>query len=383
MTRDAWIEINLDNLRKNIQLIKDKIHKNTEIMAVLKADAYGHGQNEIARVLIEEGVHHFAFATLDEAITFKTQYPNENAMILGICPHSHEKLVVQYDIEQTAQSFSQAKVLDEEAKKQNKKAKIHIKIDTGISRFGFLPEDENDLQDILKLFTLQNTEIKGIFTHFTSSADENGDKTCSQEITIFQKVLDYIQKNNFPLPKIHVASSSTILLRKQYNFDMVRAGIILYGLNPSKNKELNKLPLKPIMSLKAKVVRIKKLHKQKTVGYSRTYQLEQDEKIATLPLGYGDGLRAGADNSYQVYAKGKRHFLAGKICMDALMIRVHPDCDLQEGDEITLFGWHEDGLLPIEELANALGFINYELATGLRLRLKRVYIDNGQRFIEK
>ena len=383
MPRDAWLEINLDNLRENIHFIQQIIQKKTDIIAVVKADAYGHGCTEITQVLIEEGVHYFAFATLDEAITFKIKHPNENALILGICPHSHEKLIIQYDIEQTIQSFSQAKILDEEAKKQNKKAKIHIKIDTGMSRFGFLAEDENDLQDILKLFTLQHTEIKGIFTHFTSSGDEDGDEICSQQITIFEKVLNYIQKNQYPLPKIHVSTSSTILLRKQYNFDMVRIGIALYGINPLANKEQNTFPLKPIMSLKAKVVRIKKLHKQKTVGYSRSYKLEQDEKIATLPLGYADGLRANADNSYQVYAKGKRHFLAGKICMDALMIRVHPDCDLQEGDEATLFGWHEDGFLPMEELAKALGFINYELATGLRLRLRRIYINKGQRYSEK
>ncbi len=378
MTRDAWIEINLDNLRHNIDVVKSKVKENTNIMGVIKADAYGHGYEKVAQIFIEEGVNDFAFATLDEAINFKKLHSNQNAMILGICPINCEDKIIKYDIEQSIQSYEDAKKLDEQAQKHGKIAKIHINVDTGMSRFGFVAENKTHLQDLIKVFELKNIEIKGIFTHFSSSADDNWREVCKVQLDSFEKVLDFIKAKGYTVPKVHVSNSGAILLNSNVNFDMVRMGIVTYGLKPSDNEELADLELKPIMSLKARVVSIKELKKGRKVGYSGTYELAKNEKIATLPLGYADGLRASCDNSYRVYSKGKRHHVAGRICMDAMMIRIDDDCDVQIGDEVTLFGYHENGLLPIEELANALGYINYELATGLKLRLKRYYVYNGK-----
>ncbi len=380
MTRDAWIEINLDNLKHNINVVRSKISKDTDIMGVIKADAYGHGYQKIAQIFIEEGISNFAFATLDEAINFKKIYPDKNAMILGICPIDCENKVVEYGIEQSIQSYHVAKKLDEEAKRQGKLAKIHINIDTGMSRFGFVAEKQEHLEDLIKVFDLKNIEIKGIFTHFSSSADDNWREVCKLQLDLFEKVLDYIKDNGYQVPKVHVSNSGAILLNENVNFDMVRMGIVTYGLKPSDNEELSDLDLKPLMSLKARIVSIKELEKGRKVGYSGTYELSKTEKIATLPLGYADGLRAACDNSYRVYLNGARHNVAGRICMDAMMIRISDDCQAKIGDEVTLFGYHKDGLLPIEELSDALGYINYELVTGLKLRLKRHYIYNGKLF---
>ncbi len=378
MNRDAWLEINLDNLRHNIRLIKSTINKNVDLMGVIKADAYGHGYEKISQIFIEEGVDNFAFATLDEAINFKKLHNDKNAMILGICPLFCEDQIVAHDIEQSIQSFDGAKRLNDEAEKIGKRAKVHINIDTGMSRFGFLANNEDDLRDLLKVFDLKNIEIRGIFTHFSSSSDEDWEEVCEGQITAFEKVLTHIKENGYSLPKVHVSNSGAILLNDEYNYDMVRMGIVTYGLKPSNHSALKDVDLKPIMSLKAKIVRVREIAKGESVGYSRTYKLERDERIATLPLGYADGLRAKADNSYRVYLNGERHNLAGRICMDAMMIRISDGCDAKIGDVVTLFGEHEDGFIPIEELADALGYINYELATALKLRLKRYYIIDGE-----
>ncbi len=381
MTRDAWVEINLDHLRHNINLVKSRIKRDSGIIGVIKADAYGHGYKEVAEVFIEEGVHHFAFACLDEAIDFKKVFPDKHAMILGMCPLDCEDKVVAYGIEQSIQSYKSAKRFDDEAKKQGATAKVHLNIDTGMSRFGFLPKNEEDLAELLKIFELENVQVMGIYTHFSSSADEDREEVGEGQMALFHHVLNYIKENGYDLPKVHVSNSGAILLNDELNYDMVRMGIITYGLKPSDIKELDEVDLKPLMSLRAKVVRVREFEKDRTVGYSRTYKLTEKERIATLPLGYADGLRARCDNSYQVYMNGFRHYLAGRVCMDAMMIRVHPDAEVKIGDEVTLFGYHQDGLLPIEELSDALEYINYELACGLKLRLKRYYIKNGK-FIE-
>ncbi len=378
MTRDAWLEINLDNLRHNIKVVKSKIKEGTDIMGVIKADAYGHGYQKIAEIFIEEGIDNFAFATLDEAINLKKIYSDKNAMILGICPINCEDKIIEYGIEQSIQSYEDAKKLDSEAEKQGKIAKVHINVDTGMSRFGFVAENDRHIEDLIKVFELKNTEIKGIFTHFSSSADDNWRTVCQEQLDLFEKVLNYIKGKGYQLPKVHVSNSGAILLNANVNFDMVRMGIVTYGLKPSDNEELSDLDLKPIMSLKARIVSIKELEKGRKVGYSGTYELEKNERIATLPLGYADGLRANCDNSYKVYLNGQRHNLAGRICMDAMMIRINNKCQAKIGDEVTLFGYHKDGILPIEELSDALGYINYELATGLKLRLKRYYIYQGK-----
>ncbi len=377
MNSDAWVEINLDNLRHNINLIKNQVEKGVDLMAVIKADAYGHGQKMVSKVLIEEGVKNFAFARLREAVVFKEEHKDENALILGMYPKDCEDKVIKYGIEQAVQSFEMAKKLDEEAKKQGKKSKVHLKIDTGMSRFGFVP-NEKELNDMIKIFELENTEIIGMFTHFTSSADEGGEEFCKEQIRLFEIALDFIRSKGYKLPKVHASNSGGILLTKPYHFDMVRSGIITYGLKPSDLKKLDKFELKPLMSLKARIVRIREFEAGRTVGYSRRYELKNKERIATLPVGYADGLMAGTDNSYKVYLNGERHNLAGRICMDAMMIRINDNVSAKEGDVVTIFGDYGDGIIPIEEMAEAMGRINYELACAVKMRLNRYYISQGE-----
>lgn len=373
--RSAWIEVNLDNLRHNVRLVRKTVGKDTKIMGILKADAYGHGCSSVSEVLVQEGVDQFAVATLPEALALRKKFSNIPILVLGISPILAAHDIITNQIDQAVQDIDYARALNSYAKSIGAKARVHIKVDSGMSRYGFIADDRG-IEEIVEIFSLENLEIDGIFSHFSSSSSED-DTAYLKQKRRFDQVLEVLTSRGIKLPTVHMANSGAIFRHKDAHYDMVRMGIVMFGMRPSDNPDYDKIDLKPVMSLKASIVRLRTIKKGETVGYSEQYTLRDSRKIATLPIGYADGLTAHIDESYKILFKGERYRLAGSVCMDAAMVALPPDLDVEEGDVVTFFG-EEDGIrLSMDELASAMGIMSYELMCRFKLRLKKFYISGG------
>nr|WP_317358420.1 alanine racemase [uncultured Tyzzerella sp.] len=364
-------EINLDNIAYNVANIRKTIDKKTKIMAIVKADAYGHGAIEVAKTALYNGADWLGVAIIDEAIELRKNNIFEPILILGHTIEHKLLQVIKYNITQTVFSYDMAKKLSDEAKKIEKTVDIHIKIDTGMSRLGFLPNDKT-IDEIIAIKNLPYINITGIFTHFATA--DMKDKSFTKEQ--FEKYLWVIKKleekgiNN--LIK-HISNSGAILDLEEYRLDMVRAGIILYGMYPSK-EVLKNIDLKPAMSLKTHISYVKEIEENISVSYCRTYFTNKKTKIATIPVGYADGYSRILSNKARVFVNGKYANVIGNICMDQFMIDVTYIPNVKEGDIVTLMGEN----IKAEELANLQNTINYEIVCNIGKRIPRVYIKNNQ-----
>ena len=373
--RPVWAEINLDNLAHNIKEVKRLTKPDTIITAVIKADGYGHGAVQIGKTLLENGADRFAVATLSEAIQLRKVYPNVPILILGYTPDDSAEEVVKFNIIQTIYSYEQAEILSQKAKKMNKQVKLHIKIDTGMSRLGMQVEN-GTVEAIKKISELPNIYIEGMFTHFAVADEE--DKTFTlKQIEGYKEICKDLEKEGIDIPIKHVSNSAAIIDLQEANLNMVRAGIMLYGLYPSDEVDKSKLNLKEVMSLKARISHVKELEEGRGVSYGLIYKTNKKTKIATLPIGYADGYTRMLTNEAEALVKGKRVPIVGRICMDQCMIDV-TDIDVNRGDEVILFGSDGENCIPIDELANKLGTINYEIVCMISKRVPRVYLKNGE-----
>ena len=368
-------EINLDNIAYNMTNIREKVNKKTKIMAVVKADAYGHGAVEVAKTALYNGADWLGVAIIDEAIELRKNNIFEPILILGHTIEHKLLQVIKYDITQTVFSFEMAKKLSDEALKIKKSVDIHIKIDTGMSRLGFLPTDES-IDEILAIKNLPYINITGIFTHFATA--DMKDKTFTKEQ--FEKYMWVIKKleekgiNNIIK---HISNSGAILDIDEYSLDMVRAGIILYGMYPS-NQVLKSVKLKPAMSLKTHISFIKEIEPQVSVSYCRTYFTNKKTKIATIPVGYADGYARILSNRARVLINGEYANIIGNICMDQFMIDITCIQNVKQGDIVTLMGEDNNNYITAEELANLQNTINYEIVCNIGKRIPRVYIKNNK-----
>ncbi len=368
-------EINLDNIAYNMNNIRKKVNKKTKIMAVVKADAYGHGAVEVAKTALYNGADWLGVAIIDEAIELRKNNIFEPILILGHTIEHKLLQVIKYDITQTVFSFEMAKKLSDEATKIKKKVNIHIKIDTGMSRLGFLPTDES-IDEILAIKNLPYINITGIFTHFATA--DMKDKTFTKEQ--FEKYMWVIKKleekgiNNIIK---HISNSGAILDIDEYSLDMVRAGIILYGMYPS-NQVLKSIKLKPAMSLKTHISFIKEIEPDVSVSYCRTYFTNKKTKIATIPVGYADGYARILSNRARVLINGEYANIIGNICMDQFMIDITNIQNVKQGDIVTLMGEDNNNHITAEELANLQNTINYEIVCNIGKRIPRVYIKNDK-----
>ena len=374
-TRPVWAEINLDNLAHNIREVRKNTKSKALVTAVVKANGYGHGSVDIANTFLKNGADRLAVAILTEAIELREAGIDAPILILGYTPSSQFNKVLKYNLIQTIYNLEDAKALSSIASEMDKKATIHLKLDTGMSRIGFLPN--KDSQDkILEISKLQNIFIEGMYTHFAKADEENKDHASSQ----FQKYInmaDALEKRGLNIPIKHVANSAAIIDLPDYNLDMVRAGIMIYGFYPSNEVDKNNINLKPAMSLKAKVAHVKTVPKGTGISYGQIFKTERESKIATLPLGYADGFTRLLTGKADVYVNGKRANVVGKICMDQCMIDVTEIEDVKVGDEVVIFGY-EDGHPHADELAEKIGTINYEIVCMVGRRVPRVYIKKDK-----
>lgn len=371
--RPAWAEIDLDAIAYNTRNIK-KLIGDKDLIAVVKANCYGHGVIDIIPTLLENGVSRFAVAMISEALEIRDNKITAPVMILGFTPLYLGEELINNNIEQTVYDLDYAKELSKIALTLNKKAKIHIAIDTGMGRIGFLP-NEKSIDNITEICSLEGIEVIGIFTHFSTS-DEKDKEYSHEQFTKMLSVMDTLKKRGIDIPLKHVANSGAIIDLPDTYLDAVRAGIILYGYYPSDEIYKNNLALKPALTLKATITNVKTLEKDMYVSYGRTFKTSNETIVATIPVGYADGyLRKLAENG-KVIIKGEFAPIIGRICMDQFMIDVTNIPDVKIGDEVILLGEKNGLKYNADDMAKKLDTINYEVTCMLKSRLPRVYIKD-------
>jgi len=364
--RPVWAEVNLQALRHNYREIKKQLEPGVKLCAVVKANAYGHGAVPTARVALEEGADYLAVATLSEGMELRQAGFTVPILVLGLVMPEDAKEVVDYELTQVVCELTLAKALSQEAVRQQKSVRVHLKVDTGMGRIGVRPEEIGALAE--KISRLPNLEIEGMFSHF-AMADCKDKSYTRQQLDAFQRAVAAVEDQGIDLPIKHIAESAAILEIPEAHFNMVRAGVIQYGLWPSE-EVTHPIDLQAVMSLKAKVVWLKTLHKGESIGYGRQFVAERESRIATLPIGYADGyIRAYGKQGY-VEIHGKKAPIAGRVCMDQVMVDVTDIPHVEIGDEVMLFGSEH---LTIDEVARWGNTINYEIPCLLSGRVPRVY----------
>jgi alanine racemase len=375
LSRPVWAEIDLDNLAHNMREVRRVTNKNSKITAVIKADGYGHGAVAIAETLLENGADRFAVATLSEAIQLKTSFPNIETMILGYTPENLAKEVIEHNIIQTIYTLEQAKEFSNTALFLNKKIVVHIKLDSGMNRLGMVFNDET-INEILEMSKLSGLVIEGIFTHF-AAADELDKEYTKQQVEKYKYIVNSLEQRGLYIPIKHVSNSAGIIDLPEFNFDMVRAGIMLYGLYPSKEVNHETVKLKEVMCLKAKISQVKKLAAGSGVSYGLKYKCDKDSLVATLPIGYADGYTRMLSGKGKVLVSGSIVPVIGNICMDQCIIDV-TGLDVKMGDEVILFGGNDSNGISIDSVADLLNTINYEIVCMIDKRVPRLYIKDGK-----
>lgn len=373
--RPVWAEIDLDALEYNVKNIK-KLIKDKDMIAVVKADAYGHGALDIIPTLIKSGVNRLAVAVITEAIEFRKNNINMPIMILGNTDVECLEELINYDIEQTVFSYEYAKELSKVAEKLGKIAKIHIALDTGMGRIGFLQNNQS-INEVLKICKLRNVDVIGIFTHF-STADEKDKEYSIYQFEQFKYFVNELEKRGVKIPIKHCSNSGAIMDLPETYLDSVRAGIILYGYYPSNEVKKEVLNLKPVLSLKAKISNVKELDKDMYVSYGRTYKTVNKTKIATIPIGYADGYSRLLSGKGKVIVNGKLASVVGRVCMDQCMIDVTECGDVKVSDEVILLGSFEENKFDADNFAEIIGTINYEILCMIKERVPRVYVKNHE-----
>lgn len=375
LSRPVWAEINLDNLAHNIKETRRITNKDTKVTAVIKADGYGHGALAIADTLLENGADRFAVATLSEAIQLRTVFNNVDIMILGYTPENQAKEVIENNLIQTIYSLEQAKIFSNAATNLNKILTVHIKIDTGMNRLGMQVCDET-VESIVQMNQLKGLYIEGIFTHF-AVADEI-DKTYTREqVKKFNQLNNALESKGISIPLKHTSNSAAIIDLPEFNFDMVRAGIMLYGLYPGDIKT-EQVDLKEVMCLKAKISQVKEIDAGSGVSYGLKYKCQNKSKIATLPIGYADGYTRMLSGKSKVMVNGTKVPIIGTICMDQCIIDV-TGLDVKMGDEVILYGGNDANGISIDSVAKLLDTINYEIVCMLDKRVPRLYVKNEKK----
>ena len=375
----TWAEIDLDALKYNFEGIRSVLEPKTKIMSVVKTDAYGHGYEECCKTLLECGTDAFAVATLSEAKQVRKVCPKTPVLILGTVQKDDMAELIRYDIMPSVSDTDNAEELSKEAVKAGKRVKIHIKADTGMSRLGFVAGAENTVGEILKISKLPNIEIDGIFSHFACADEENPDYTRMQ-FDRFLRLVKELENVGVKIPVKHIANSAAIIMYPEMQLDMVRPGIILYGYYPSDEVDKTRLSIKPVMTVKSRITLVKQAEKGVGISYGKEYITDKPTKIATVPIGYGDGYLRALKNKAKMEFRGELFNVIGRICMDQCMIDVTSVNNIDTGDEVTVFG---NGKITADSIAKWLGTISYEVLCLVAGRVLRIYKKGGEVIKEK
>lgn len=373
----AWAEINLDHIAYNLNEIRRIVGKRTEVMAVVKADAYGHGVLETVSTMIENGVSRLAVSMLDEAIQLRKIGIDIPILVLSHTSPKRVDELIQYHITQTVYNHDLAIAMSDEAVRQNTKVHVHIKIDTGMTRVGF-PPGYSAVKDVVEIQSLPGIIVEGIFTHF-ATADESDKTYTKHQMEMFESIVSELNRIGIIIPIRHVSNSASILQYPEFTLDLVRAGIILYGIYPSNDIDRSIADLKPAMSLKANISLIKWVDKNISVSYGRKFKTDRKSRIATIPIGYADGYSRLLTGKSHVLVNGQPAPVVGAICMDQCMVDVTDVTgEISVGDEVVLIGRQGQSEITADEIAELIGTIPYEIVCIIGKRIPRVYFKNGQ-----
>ena len=373
----CWLEINLSNLKNNIESIRSIISADMDIICVVKANSYGLGAVNISKYLSSIGIKYFAVATLQEALDLRIKGKiNNEIIILSWTPVLEKETLIKYNLTQTLVDYDYAKKLNE----QPGVVKCHIKVDTGMNRFG---HKVNDIEIFKKMYELKNLNILGIFSHLCRVREfgEEPDNYTKNQISNFNNIISLLEKEGINVGIKHIMNSFGILRFNDNNkYNMVRTGLLMYGVSPDPDNDqiqklLNEYNFKPVASLKCKVMTVKIIEKGEKVGYNSKYTADQRTKIASISIGYADGLSfASSKNKFRVIIRNNLCPITGNVCMDSTMVKVPLDSDIQEGDEVTIFGVDERGnLVNHKEFLSKSGAPIGETFSRLGQRITRIY----------
>ncbi|HDR7794801.1 TPA: alanine racemase [Bacillus luti] len=374
--RDTIVEIDLNAVKHNVKEFKKHVNdEKIKMMAAVKANGYGHGAVEVAKAAIEAGVNQLAVAFIDEAIELREAGITVPILILGYTPVAVVEDVIQYDVMMTVYREEDLHGINEIANRLQKKAQIQVKIDTGMSRIGL---QEEEVQPFLEeLNRMEYIEVVGMFTHY-STADEIDKTYTNMQTRLFEKAVNMAKELGIHIPYIHSSNSAGSMELGNTFQNMVRVGIGVYGMYPSKDVDHTVVSLQPALSLKSKVAHIKHAKKNRGVSYGNTYVATGEEWIATVPIGYADGYNRQLSSKGYALINGARVPVIGRVCMDQLMLDVSKAMPVQVGDEVVFYGKQGQEEIAVEEVADMLGTINYEVTCMLDRRIPRVYKENGE-----
>ncbi len=371
----AWAEISLAKLRKNVEIIRNLNSDTTEIMAVVKADAYGHGDAHIVHCLANDcDIRYFAVSNLDEAIAVRNYAPNAEILILGYTPPEYAHEISMYNIIQGVVSTDYAKAL---VKNTQIPIRCHVKIDTGMGRIGLKHDTPQSCADeIAEMMKMEKLSVEGIYTHFAVADSDSADNiayTDKQEKFITDTYGALVSKG-ITLKHLHFMNSAATCYRNTSRSTLSRAGIILYGLHPDISLDIPE-GLEPLMELKAVISHVKTVKEGDCISYGRTFTAERKMRIATVTIGYADGYSRLLSSKGEILVHGKRCRIVGRVCMDQLMIDVTDVPQASSGDIVTLIGREGNDLITADELASVYGTIGYEVVCGISKRVPRIYVD--------
>lgn len=369
--------ISMDAIAHNFKEMYKNIKAGTKIIAVIKADGYGHGAVPIAHMIEDyDYIWGFAVATVEEALALRKEKISKPILLLGYAFEEYYDEIVRLDLRPALFQIEMARKLSDIAVNQNKKVHIHLALDTGMSRIGF-PDTENSLKIIEEIYKLPNLEIEGLFTHF-ARADEKDPSPAYTQLARFKQYLNALEHMGIHIPVRHCSNSAGILRMREANMDVVRAGISIYGIYPSGDVERDIVRLKPAMELKSHITYVKKVETNTGISYGATYVTTKPTIVATIPVGYADGYPRSLSNVGYVLIHGKKAPILGRVCMDQFMVDVTEIPEVKELDEVTLMGEDHGAYLSAEELGDLSGRFSYEFVCDISKRVPRVYLKDGK-----
>lgn len=376
MNKRTWAEVDLDAIAHNMREIRKITDPKTQIMAVVKADGYGHGFMEVTKTLLENGADRLAVAIPEEGKQLRKRGIDVPVLLLSATMEDDIDEIIDLDLTTNVFSYEFAEIISKVAAKKEKTANIHIKLDTGMSRIGFVISDDNSevIEEIIKISKLPYINIEGLFSHFSTS-DEADDSYTRLQFKRFMSVACALEERGLHIPIKHICNSAGIMMYPEMHLDMVRPGVILYGMYPSDEVDKSKLNLIPAMTLKSRITYVKEVEPGRGVSYGKEYITDKKTKIATVPIGYADGYLRKIAQHGEMIVKGVKVPIIGRICMDQCMIDVTDVHNIERGDEAIIFG--REGIT-VDDVASWCGTINYEVSCMISKRIPRIYTKDGK-----
>lgn len=373
----VYAKIDLDAVAWNMEQMKKNLKEGTEMVAVIKTDGYGHGAVQVASMLESyDYVWGYAVATLDEAVVLRAAEIQKPILVLGcIFPDQYWEML-KYEIRMNVYTKEMAEAISALAVEKGEQAYVHIKLDTGMARLGFSAE-ESSIEEIKEIAELPNLVLEGVFTHF-AKADEEDKTFTMMQLEKFEWMTQRLEEEGVIFPYVHASNSAGIIDVRRADYNLVRAGIAIYGLYPSEEVDKEKVQLKPALSLKSHIAFVKDIPAGTPVSYGGDFVSEHQMRIATIPIGYGDGYPRSLSDTGYVLIRGKKAPIIGRICMDQFMVDVSDIPEVKFGDKVTLIGSDQEEYLPVEKLSELSGRFNYEFVCDLGKRIPRVYVQDGK-----